>query len=178
MKKVVKMSIFSQSRWSPYIIGTCLGVLYCATYYYMHELIGISMSFMRVVGLIEHYTTPNHAAHSLFFKQFIENKPYIDWQLALVVSIFFGSLLSSLLSGSRTYEDVPSIWKKYRGPSRSSRYIWAFLGGILVVFGARIAGGGTYGFGLAYGLQLAIVGWFFLISLFVAGIIFASFFYK
>ncbi|MBT4855997.1 YeeE/YedE family protein [bacterium] len=172
------MWFLGQKRWSPYFVGMCIGILYCFSYYFMGRLLGTTMSFMHVIALIEHYLTPYHAEHSLFFKTFIHNHPYIDWQFALVIALFFGSLVSSLISNSRTRELVPSIWKENFGPSRIKRYIGAFIGGILIVFGARIAGGCTSGFAIAYGLQLAVTGWLFIFSLFITGVIVASILYS
>ena len=56
------------------------------------------------------------------------------------------------------------------GASRWKRYIVAFLGGVILMFGARLAGGCTSGHGISGSLQLALSGWLFFGSVFVSGI--------
>jgi uncharacterized membrane protein YedE/YeeE len=50
------------------------------------------------------------------------------------------------------------------------RYIGAFLGGALMMFGARMAGGCTSGHGITGTLQLALSSWIFVFVLFATGI--------
>jgi uncharacterized membrane protein YedE/YeeE len=47
----------------------------------------------------------------------------------------------------------------------------AFVGGALVMYGARMAGGCTSGNGISQGLQLALVGWTFLAVMFPVGML-------
>jgi uncharacterized membrane protein YedE/YeeE len=46
----------------------------------------------------------------------------------------------------------------------------SFLGGILIMYGARLADGCTSGHGISGSLQLALSSWTFFLVLFVAGI--------
>ena len=45
-----------------------------------------------------------------------------------------------------------------------------FLGGAVLLFGARLAGGCTSGHSLSGGLQLAVSSWIFTASMFAAGV--------
>jgi uncharacterized membrane protein YedE/YeeE len=45
----------------------------------------------------------------------------------------------------------------------------AVLGGVLVMYGARLAGGCTSGHGISGSLQLAVGGWTFFMVMFAAG---------
>lgn len=47
----------------------------------------------------------------------------------------------------------------------------AFLGGVILMFGARLAGGCTSGHGISASLQLTLPGWVFFASVFVSGIL-------
>ena len=47
----------------------------------------------------------------------------------------------------------------------------AFLGGVILMFGARLAGGCASGHGISGSLQLALSGWVFFASVFVSGIL-------
>jgi hypothetical protein len=44
------------------------------------------------------------------------------------------------------------------------------LGGAILMFGARVAGGCTSGHGISGSLQLATSGWMFFLSLFISGV--------
>ncbi|MGL4812405.1 MAG: YeeE/YedE thiosulfate transporter family protein, partial [Beijerinckiaceae bacterium] len=56
----------------------------------------------------------------------------------------------------------------------AKRYAGAFLGGIIAMYGARLANGCTSGNGISGGLQLAVSDWLFLAVMFIAGIITAQ----
>jgi hypothetical protein len=48
--------------------------------------------------------------------------------------------------------------------------IAAFLGGAIIMYGARLAGGCTGGHAISVGLQLALSSWIFLVVMFVSGL--------
>ena len=55
--------------------------------------------------------------------------------------------------------------------SPTRRYVAAFIGGIIAMYGARLANGCTSGNGISGGLQLALSGWVFLVVMFITGTI-------
>jgi hypothetical protein len=94
----------------------------------------------------------------------------VDWQMMLVVGIVLGTFLSAWLSKGLRIERVPQLWKARFGDSVMLRYAMAFLGGVILIFGARLAGGCTSGHGISGALQLALSGWTFFMAVFAAGI--------
>jgi hypothetical protein len=129
--------------------------------------LGASTTFVRAVGFAETAVAPAHvAANAYFDKTGIK----VNWQMLLVVGMFFGAWASSRLSGDRQIEKVPALWKARFGPGVWNRYLWAFIGGALLLFGARLAGGCTSGHGLSGSMQLALSGWTFFVALFAAGV--------
>jgi uncharacterized membrane protein YedE/YeeE len=56
------------------------------------------------------------------------------------------------------------------GPSVMKRFVAAFLGGVVIMYGARLAGGCTSGHGISGGLQLALSSWLFLAVMFSTGL--------
>ena len=88
-----------------------------------------------------------------------------------------GAIVASTLSGDRRVEHVPAIWQARFGPGRRRRYLGAFVGGALLLFGARLAGGCTSGHGISGGLQLSISSWIFMAGMFASGIITAMLIY-
>ena len=65
---------------------------------------------------------------------------------------------------------VPRLWAERFGSTPAKRFAGAFFGGILLMIGARLAGGCTSGHGISGALQLAVSSWIFLITIFVSGI--------
>ena len=56
--------------------------------------------------------------------------------------------------------------------------IAAFVGGIIILYGARLAGGCTSGHGISGTLQLAVSSWVFFISMFGTGIATAALMFR
>jgi hypothetical protein len=163
-----------QRRWSPYVVGVGIGVLSWITFLTMNKALGTSSSFVHVAGLVESLFAPAHvagdAATPYFTKEINAKTPLFDWQLFLVVGVFLGAMASSLLSGDRVREAVPGLWAWRFGPSPWVRYTGAFLFGVVMLFGARLAGGCTSGHGISGSLQLALSSWVFFVALFVSGV--------
>ena len=89
-------------------------------------------------------------------------EPKVGWYLMLLVGVFLGAMLSSWLSGDRSKIKVPPLWRWRFGDSTGKRFFAAFIGGALMVLGARIAGGCTSGHGISGTLQLAVQSWLFI----------------
>ena len=71
----------------------------------------------------------------------IKYVPKIDWEWMFVIGIFIGAFISSTTSGSFQLKAVPDMWARRFGPGRMKRDIAAFFSGMVVMFGARLAGG-------------------------------------
>jgi len=172
MKKYLK-----KSRWSPYIVGVLIGILSWITFYFMKEQIGTTNSIQKISGVITGIFHNKTILNSDYYKNLFE-KGIFTWQVAFVISIFLGSFFASKLSNEKRVEHIPGIWKKNFGDKRSIRYLGAFIGGMLLVFGARFASGCTSGHAITGGLQLAISSWLFVIFVFIFGITTSLIIYK
>lgn len=174
-------SILTKPRWSPYGVGMGIGMLSWVTFALMDKALGVSTTLVRAGGAIENFIAPSHVHSNIYFIKYLgtatEPKPVFEWQFAMVVMLFFGALLASWLSGTRTREHVPSLWKWRFGPSKGFRYAGAFIGGVVVLFGARLAGGCTSGHGISGGLQLAVSSWIFFLCMFISGVVTAFILY-
>lgn len=164
-------SLLFRERFSPYLAGAGIGVLSWITFGFMHQAIGVSTTFVRIVGLVESMFIPGHVENNPYLAKYIVENPPIEWQMFLVFGLLIGAAISAVLAGSYRIEYVPEPWKSRFGKSRTVRNIAAFIGGILVLFGARLAGGCTSGHGLSGGMQLSISGWVFFASFFATGVI-------
>ena len=173
--------ILSQSRWSPYWVGAAIGILSWITFALMGKALGVSTTFVRAAATAEKIVASEHVASNEYFVKYLgtpeKPKPTFEWQFALVVMLPVGAFAAARFAGSRLHEAVPKLWAWRFGPSRRFRYGMAFLGGAILMFGARLAGGCTSGHGISGGLQLALSSWVFFLSLFAAGIVTAFLLY-
>lgn len=157
-------------RWSPYVVGAGIGVLSWATFALMGKSLGTSTTFVRWAGLLEGLVAPDRVAANAYYAKHLIKEPALDWQMMLVVALPIGALVSALLGRSYERESVPSLWAWRFGPQPLARYVGAFLAGVVLLFGARVAGGCTSGQGLSGGLQLTLSGWVFFASFFLAAL--------
>lgn len=166
-------------QWSPYIVGIGIGVLSWATFYFMEKALGTSTSFVGAAGSAVCAVAPEHVAGNAYYlKEYGAKsggfKPIFDWQMALDLALIAGAFLAARLGGTFRTERVPTLWASRFGPSVAKRYLAAFLGGFILIFGARMAGGCTSGHGISGGLQLAVSSWTFFVSMFVSGVAMAA----
>ena len=165
------MNWLTDVQWSPYAVGIGIGVLSWFTWLISQKPLGCSTSFARTAGMIE----------KLFRGQKVETRPYyqevrpvVDWQWMLVLGMIVGALISSLLSGDFSWQWIPAQWAAVFGTSVPLRLAVALLGGVLLGFGARWAGGCTSGHGISGTMQLAVSSWISAICFFVGGTIMAK----
>ncbi len=100
------------------------------------------------------------------------------WELIFLAGAFLAGLVFSLAKKTFRLILVHENWEKYRGKSKISRGIWAFVGGFILIFGARMAGGCTSGHVISGGMQLAISSLLFGAVLFASLLITGKLFYK
>jgi hypothetical protein len=96
----------------------------------------------------------------------------------LVVGIFIGALAASVIDGSFKLEAVPPVWRERFGNSVGVRALGAFLGGIVAMFGARLADGCPSGHGLSGLMQLSVSGFIALTCFFGGGVLMAALVYR
>lgn len=170
-----------KGTWSPYLAGALAGILavasVVATTKYLEgpKYMGASTSFVRAAALIEQQVDKKHVEKNKYFQ---EKEVKIDWQMTFVVGIFAGALLSALAGGTFKLEAVPDIWKERFGSNPVKRAIGAFLGGVIILFGVRLAGGCPSGHGLSGMMQLSLSGVVAMIAFMVGGIITAKLLYR
>jgi hypothetical protein len=169
------MSGSKNGGWSPYLAGALTGVVITASAWIAGNYFGASTCFVRVSGFIEKFFSPGKVATTEYFQWFV---PKVDWQMMLVLGILVGSAISSLTDGSFQIKKVPDMWAERFGPSPAKRWLFAFIGGMILMFGARLAGGCPSGYGLGALVQLAVSGLIVIACFFAAGIIFANIIYS
>jgi len=84
-----------------------------------------------------------------------------SWLFAFALGMAIGGFIAGRTSRDIPVRDMPPIWKRRFGDSRTKRYAATFLGGFLILFGSRLAGGCTLGLFISGSTQLAISGLYF-----------------
>jgi len=131
------MDWLKRESWSPYIGGAIIGLLSWIAFLTVAPL-GASTSYVRTSGMIEKIFAADHV-NSLPY--YLKELPMIDWQWMFVSGVLIGAFISALLSGTFYRRFVPVMWKERFGDNRWKRWAFAFVGGMILMFGARMADG-------------------------------------
>lgn len=132
------MKLTEGKSWNPYFAGALSGVVSVFSVWLAGKFLGVSTTFVRTTGMVEKIFSAERVAQMDYF---IKEVPMIDWQWMFVIGIFIGSLVSSTTSGDFTWKAMPDMWEKRFGTSRTKRGLTAFAGGVVGMFGARLADG-------------------------------------
>lgn len=97
--------------------------------------------------------------------------------MAFVLGMAIGGFIGGRTFG-RQISDIPAIWAQRFGKSPVKRYAACFVGGFLILFGARLAGGCTLGLFLSGSTQLALSGIYFGVVIFGVTMLTAHLLYK
>ena len=124
--------------WNPYLAGALSGLVSVFSVWFAGKFFGASTTFVRTAGMIEQLFGPERIAKMEYF---IREKPVIDWQWMFVAGILVGSFAAAASSGSFRWQAVPDMWSARFGPAVGPRAVVAFIGGIIAMFGARMADG-------------------------------------
>lgn len=163
-------------RWSPYLVGVGIGVLSWVVFVVVAAPLGITTAIGQIAGgVVSPIIGAETVATNAYWKT---NAMKLDYGTLFLIGTFFGALASALVSRTFKFESIPSVWQERFGSSKTRRFIVAFIGGALAMYGARMAGGCTSGNGISQSLQLAVVGWTFLTVMFISGVITAAIVYR
>jgi putative effector of murein hydrolase len=132
------MNFLRKTQWSPYAAGALSGVVSIFSVWIAGKYFGASTTFVRSAGMIEKLFGAERVAQMPYF---MKELPQIDWQWMFVAGVLIGSLIASTTSGAFCWKAVPDMWEKRFGPSKTKRGTVAFSGGLIAMFGARLADG-------------------------------------
>jgi hypothetical protein len=132
------MNTLKKTEWSPYVAGALIGIVSWFSVLTAGKYLGVSTTFVRTTGMIESVFTPERIASLPYFRK---EKPIIDWQWMEVLGILIGAFVAAKFSGDFKKRFVPPMWEERFGPARFKRWVVAFFGGAILMFGARMADG-------------------------------------
>ncbi|MBF0315862.1 MAG: YeeE/YedE family protein [Oligoflexia bacterium] len=161
--------------WSPYLTGFFIGTLLLLTLYFSNKPIGVSSFYATLAGMIGKRVSPSHILKLDYYKN---NPPEINWEFVFVISTVVGSFIAAYFGEEFNLSWVPQLWSNTFGTDSITRYgIIAFIGGIFMSFGARLADGCTSGHGISGTSQLNVASWISVICFFISGMIAIRFIY-
>ncbi|WP_320179243.1 YeeE/YedE thiosulfate transporter family protein [Roseovarius pacificus] len=104
----------------------------------------------------------------------------LNYSFVFVLAMALGAFLSAMARGGVPAEErkLPAIWYANYGDTPMKRYAVAFLGGFIVLYGARLAGGCTSGHMMSGMMQTAVSGYIFAAGAFAAAVPVAIMMYK
>ena len=132
------MREIEKRSWSPYLAGALSGLVLVLSVWVAGKYFGASTTFVRSAGLIEKIFASERVAKMEYF---IKETPMIDWQWMFVVGIFIGSFIAARSSNTFRWKAVPDMWESRFGSGIPLRGLVAFAGGLIAMFGARLADG-------------------------------------
>jgi uncharacterized membrane protein YedE/YeeE len=96
----------------------------------------------------------------------------MNYSFVFVLAMMAGAFASTMARGGldRAERTMPALWRANFGDAPALRYGVAFLGGFIVLYGARLAGGCTSGHMMSGMMQTALSGYIFAAGAFAAAI--------
>ncbi len=163
------------------VAGLLLGLLLIVATALVKPL-GVSTQYVVTDAIVLHSAAPEIAESNTYLNKYGEQN---DWSIGygwmLVFGMFLGGGISAYVTKRiriRKNPALPPMWEKEFGDAKSKRLRQAFIGGLLLLFGARLAGGCTSGHMISGIAQLTVGSFIFGVSIFASGIITAKSLYK
>ena len=158
-----RRSVVSLPPWAS--LGILFGLVSTAAIA-LYGPIGVSGTYPRLIGAAMRRVAPAYAAANPYL---VKMGSLITPETMLVVGLLIGGFLAARLSGA---PPAPAMEYVHANETTSSRRWWnAFLGGVLIVFGARLAGGCTSGHIISGITQLAVSSILFGAAVFGSGML-------
>lgn len=153
----------AQPYWNPYVAGVGLGLVLLAAFVVMGRGLGASGAVASTITAGLDAVAPSHVANNPAFAEYLKEgtSPLMDWLVFEVLGVFVGGFLSGTLAHrvKKTVEKGPNI-------STNGRLVFAFIGGVLMGVGAKLARGCTSGQALTGGALLNVGSWAFMLMVF------------
>lgn len=170
------MNKVKESREWPWpVAGIALGLVITFAFVTGHP-VGTATTYERVIGFVLSLVSPDYVVNTVHYAK--EAPPVLEWQVFFVFGMILAGVIGRYLVARRKSENVPEFFVKHLGNKPGKRYLHAFVGGLFLLFGSRLAGGCTSGLFMSGGSQLAVAFLVFSAAMFVSGIVTAKLLFK
>jgi len=183
-----------------FIITVIIGIAFSYIAFFIHKrdknqdrkwiLSGIALAILNTIVFSSAFTNRPIGASTTFpyvadfITGFTNNNYYNaiktpgNWELIFLTGAFIAGITISVIRKDFKLILIHENWKTHKDNSPLSRIIWSFVGGFILLFGARMAGGCTSGHILSGGMQFAFSSLFFSVFVFVGLLITGKYFYN
>ncbi len=152
--------------WNPYLAGVGLGLVLLLSYLIAGQGLGASGSFARLEYSLWHAVAPAHVEANPYIAKYFHGEAGVlsNYLVFLSLGVFAGGFISGVSAGRfrKSVEKGPRV-------SNGARFFFAFVGGAMMGFAARLARGCTSGQALSGGATLALGSWAFMFAVFAGG---------
>lgn len=173
--------------------GLLLGAVFFLAVFLVKP-IGVSTQFVILDGIVADMVNPDlvtvtgdggYASTNAYLDK--SNGKYakavsnpLNYSFVFVLAMMAGAFISALLRGGvdASERSVSALWRANFGDSVWKRHAAAFVGGFIVLYGARLAGGCTSGHMMSGMMQSSLSGYMFTAGAFLAAIPVAMMMYK
>ena len=185
-----------QKQWHWKVSGVALGLSFLLAVVFVKP-IGVSTQFVILDGIIwdsfstevvvenatapSGYSSPNPYLNKSGGKYAKNVAKPLNYSFVFVLAMLAGGFIASKLQSTQTDKQeliAPEVWRSRFGESSAKRYMATFVGGILVLFGSRLAGGCTSGHMMSGMMQTSLSGYLFAMGAFALAVPVAIFMYK
>lgn len=166
------MSKSERAYINPYLGGVLLGIVLFLAYFLTGGGLGASGAINRVQVFFVDLFAGDHVNHVGYFAQLAggDLNPLDSGAVLMLVGTFLGGMLSGFFNRRLKVET-----RKGPNISTKKRWVFAFIGGAIMGYGARFARGCTSGQALSGGAVLSVGSWAFMFSIFIGGYVLAWF---
>jgi uncharacterized membrane protein YedE/YeeE len=174
--KVALKSFFSQREEKPYVNpylgGGLLGLVLFFSFFVTGNGLGASGGVNRILVFVEDLLVPDHVDRTPYLIKLAggDLNPLESWIVPVTLGVLLGGFVSGWLNGRVKVETR-------KGPrvSKQTRWLFAFVGGAFMGYGARFARGCTSGQALSGGATLSAGSWGVMFAIFGGAYILAYF---
>ena len=185
-----------KEQWNWVASGFAIGVIFLMAVFLVKP-IGVSTQFVILDGIVwdavddeivikdvkakKGYSSSNAYLNKSGGKYAKSVAKPINYSFIFVAAMLFGGLLASLLQSSgseKSLRSSPLVWRNVFGNGLGKRFLASFVGGVFVLFGARLAGGCTSGHMISGMMQTSISGYLFALAAFAIAIPLAIFLFR
>ena len=177
-----------QRQWDWRASGLALGLVFLLAVALVKPL-GVSTQFVILDGIVWNLFSDDVAVKSSDSKSgYSSSNAYlnksggkyaknianpVNYSFVFVLAMVAGGFIASKLQSNKDGEEtmpIPSIWAERFGHTPDKRYLATFLGGLLALFGARLAGGCTSGHMMSGIMQTSLSGYLFALGAFATAV--------
>ena len=185
-----------KKQWNWVVSGLALGIVFLLAVAWVKP-IGVSTQFVildaAIWDLIDDsvivednsaksgYSSPNRYLNKSGGKYAKNAAEPWNYSFVFVLAMLLGGFVASRMQHSKDNRSdliMPVVWRERFGNASWKRYVSTFIGGVLVLIGARLAGGCTSGHMMSGMMQTSLSGYLFALGAFATAVPLAFLIYK